>query len=71
MLKLSEDADGPAAMHLLGSNLAVAEAPQIIVPKGWWQAAETTAEYTLVGCTVSPGFQFEGFELAPSGFDIP
>jgi len=46
-------------------------APQCIVPIGHWQAAETTGDFTLVGCTVSPGFQFEGFELAPPGFDIP
>jgi predicted cupin superfamily sugar epimerase len=45
--------------------------PQILVPKGFWQAARPTGAYTLVGCTVSPGFQFDGFEMAPAGFDIP
>jgi predicted cupin superfamily sugar epimerase len=46
-------------------------APQIIVPENHWQAARTTGDYTLVSCTVSPGFRFEGFDLAPPGFDIP
>ncbi|MEO0765019.1 MAG: cupin domain-containing protein, partial [Pseudomonadota bacterium] len=46
-------------------------APQIIVPEGHWQAARSTGAYTLVSCTVSPGFQFEGFTLAPPGFEIP
>jgi hypothetical protein len=43
----------------------------MVVPTGWWQAARSTGDWTLVGCTVSPGFRFEGFELAPLGFDIP
>ncbi|MEM1373062.1 MAG: cupin domain-containing protein [Pseudomonadota bacterium] len=70
ILSLSKDETGPAQDHMLGANLP-AERPQIIVPKGHWQAARTTGSYTLVGCTVSPGFHFEGFELAPPGFDIP
>lgn len=61
---------GPAKRHPLGPDLSRA-APQVIVPKGHWQAAESTGDWTLVGCTVSPAFRFEGFELAPDGFDIP
>jgi predicted cupin superfamily sugar epimerase len=34
------------------------------VPAGWWQAARTTGAYTLVGCTVGPGFEFQDFTLA-------
>jgi predicted cupin superfamily sugar epimerase len=41
------------------------------VPTGDWQSARTTGDWTLVGCTVSPGIQFEGFELAEPDFDIP
>jgi len=41
------------------------------VPRDHWQAARTTGDYTLVSCTVSPGFRFVGFTLAPDGFDIP
>lgn len=70
ILSLAETEAGPAREHVLTADLAHG-APQVIVPEGHWQAAETTGDYTLVGCTVSPGFQFEGFTLAPEGFDIP
>ncbi|OQW61702.1 MAG: cupin [Proteobacteria bacterium SG_bin9] len=50
---------------LLGANIAAGELPQATVPAGAWQAAESLGEWTLVGCTVSPGFEFSGFELAP------
>ncbi|MFK7868024.1 MAG: cupin domain-containing protein [Roseobacter sp.] len=70
VLRLSETDHGPATHHLLTPDLAQG-APQIIVPENHWQAAQTTGDYTLVSCTVSPGFQFEGFTLAPTGFDIP
>jgi predicted cupin superfamily sugar epimerase len=48
----------------LGIDLANGERPQAAVPAGAWQAAEALGAWTLVGCTVAPGFQFEGFELA-------
>ena len=70
VLSLSASDDGPATDHLLSPDLTVGE-PQLIVPEGHWQAAQTTGEYTLVSCTVSPGFEFEGFILATSDFDIP
>ena len=70
VLSLSASDDGPAQDHLLSPDLAEGE-PQLIVPEGHWQAARSTGDYTLVSCTVSPGFQFEGFELAAPGFDIP
>lgn len=70
-LSISETADGPARDHTLGPDLMAGEAPQLIVPDGHWQAARTLGPWTLVGCTVSPGFRFEGFELAEAGFDIP
>ncbi|MEM6372901.1 MAG: cupin domain-containing protein [Pseudomonadota bacterium] len=70
VLSLSADEAGPAVDHLLTPDLS-AGAPQIIVPEQHWQAARTTGAYTLVSCTVSPGFQFDGFTLAPPGFDIP
>jgi len=50
---------------LLGSNIADGVRPQRIVPAGWWQTAVSTGAWTLMGCTVSPGFEFSGFELAP------
>lgn len=70
-LRLSETDKGPASVLSIGPDLQAGERPQGIVPKGWWQSAETTGDWTLVGCTVSPAFQFEGFELAPQEFDIP
>ena len=70
VLSISASDDGPATDHVLGPDLTTA-APQIIVPENHWQAARSTGDYTLVSCTVSPGFDFAGFTLAPSGFDIP
>ncbi|MDX5349234.1 MAG: cupin domain-containing protein [Paracoccaceae bacterium] len=57
--------------YRLGPDVLGDEAPQLVVPAGWWQAARSTGEWTLVSCTVSPGFRFEGFELAPPGWDLP
>ncbi|PZX18549.1 hypothetical protein LX81_01183 [Palleronia aestuarii] len=71
VLSIAADAEGPARDHLLGPEIGPGRGPQAIVPPGHWQAARTTGEWTLVGCTVSPAFRFEGFELAPPGFDIP
>jgi predicted cupin superfamily sugar epimerase len=59
-------ADGTLTESLtLGANIAAGEQPQIVVPAGAWQAAESTGDWTLTGCTVAPGFDFKGFELAP------
>jgi uncharacterized protein len=55
----------------LGPDVLGGEVVQAVVPTGWWQAAWTTGEWTLVSCTVSPGFRFEGFELAPPGWELP
>lgn len=63
------DATGTGIRQLrLGPDLAAGELPQAIVPPGAWQAAESRGEWTLVGCTVAPAFQFERFELAPPGW---
>lgn len=62
---------GPARDAVLGPDVLAGEMPQRIVPAQHWQAARSTGAYTLVSCTVSPGFRFEGFTLAPPGFDIP
>lgn len=55
-------------VHLLGPEIDEAQAPQIVVPPGAWQSARSLGDYTLVGCTVAPGFEFEHFEMAPDGF---
>ncbi|MDJ1017443.1 MAG: cupin domain-containing protein [Paracoccaceae bacterium] len=70
-LCVSETEDGPYEPWILGPDLVSGQRPQIVVPPDWWQCAESMGAYTLVGCTVSPGFQFEGFELAPRDFHIP
>ena len=70
ILTMSDSEEHPAVEHLLTGDLARG-APQIIVPEHHWQSARSTGDWTLVSCTVSPGFQFEGFTLAPEGFDIP
>lgn len=69
-LRIAADETGPARDNLLGPDLA-RERPQIVVPKDHWQSARSTGAYTLVSCVVSPGFTFDGFTLAPPGFDIP
>jgi predicted cupin superfamily sugar epimerase len=53
----------------LGPDLNAGEVPQAIVPALGWQAAESTGDWTLVGCTVAPGFDFAKFELAPKGWE--
>jgi predicted cupin superfamily sugar epimerase len=59
-------ADGDAARTIrLGPDLAAGEVPQAMVPANSWQCAESSGGWTLVGCTVAPGFDFAKFELAP------
>ena len=53
---------------VLGIDLAAGQHPQLLVPAGHWQAAAPLGDWTLVSCTVSPAFRFEGFELAPEGW---
>jgi uncharacterized protein len=50
---------------MLGGDLVSGERPQAVVPAQAWQAAQSLGDWTLVGCTVAPGFEFSGFELAP------
>jgi uncharacterized protein len=63
-------ADGKGQRSVkLGADLAAGEEPQVIVPPHAWQAAESNGDWTLVGCTVAPGFEFAKFELAPKGWE--
>jgi uncharacterized protein len=61
------DGDGRRVITL-GSDLAAGQIPQAVVPAQAWQAAESTGDWTLVGCTVAPGFDFAKFELAPKNW---
>lgn len=71
LLSFSDSEDGPAIHLMLGPDVTKGQKPQRIIPTMHWQAARSTGDWTLVGCTVSPGFEFSGFELAPPDFDIP
>ncbi|MDQ0560903.1 putative cupin superfamily sugar epimerase [Rhizobium mesoamericanum] len=65
-LALHRSQDGRKSETLvLGTDILKDERPQGIIPANWWQSAETRGDYTLVGCTVAPGFQFTSFEMAP------
>jgi uncharacterized protein len=68
-LMLEVTQDGPRHEYRLGANLLAGEHPQGLVPAGAWQSARSLGAWTLVGCTVAPGFDFSGFELAPEGFE--
>ena len=64
-LEIAARAGAEVVATTLGPDLAAGERPQAIVPAGAWQAAASLGDWTLAGCTVAPGFAFEGFELAP------
>ena len=63
-LRIAEDG-GQQQVVKLGIDLVAGEQPQAVVPAHAWQSAETTGDWTLVGCSVAPGFEFAKFELAP------
>jgi Uncharacterized conserved protein len=67
ILSLAPDDAGPAVDHVLGPGLIAGQLPQIIVPDRHWQAARSTGDWTLVGCTVSPGFDFCGVFAGGTG----
>jgi predicted cupin superfamily sugar epimerase len=52
----------------LGPDILAHQRPQIVVDRLWWQSARSLGAWTLVGCTVAPGFEFAGFEMAPEGW---
>jgi predicted cupin superfamily sugar epimerase len=54
---------------LLGSDLKAGERPQVVVPEGVWQAAESAGGWSLVSCVVAPAFEFAGFRMAPVGWE--
>ncbi|MBB3897292.1 cupin domain-containing protein [Roseococcus suduntuyensis] len=65
-LVLTMSPDGhDASAHHLGPDLGAGQLPFLMVPRGVWQSAASLGRWTLVGCTVSPAFDFAGFEMAP------
>lgn len=67
VLTVSENGHDAQAHHL-GPDLARGQRPQCAVPAGAWQTATSLGAWSLMGCTVAPGFRFEGFEMAPPGW---
>lgn len=64
-LQLSISLDGETVeQHRLGADIDAGERPQVVVPQDGWQSAKPLGAWTLVGCTVAPGFDFAAFELA-------
>ncbi len=68
-IELVISADGVGREVIALGPMSPTARPQAIVPPGAWQMARSTGAWTLVGCTVSPAFEFEGFELAPPGWE--
>ena len=60
--------DGPVRDRLQGGDVLAGQQPQGLVPAHHWQAARPMGGWTLVSCTVVPGFEFSGFTLAPEGW---
>jgi predicted cupin superfamily sugar epimerase len=60
---------GARTRIVLGRGIGHGDAPQSVVPRGWWQAARPLGAWTLVGCVVAPAFEFARFEMAPEGWE--
>lgn len=69
-LRLSTAAgdDGPVSTMVLGPAVTDGAHVQGIIPAGYWQSADAESGWVLVSCTVTPGFEFSGFTLAPPGW---
>lgn len=63
MLRLTPGEAGERVV--IGTDLAAGERPQVVVPRGVWQGSRLVAggAWALLGCTVSPGFEFEDYEV--------
>ena len=67
-IEVAAAAGSAVERRVLGSSVGQGERPQVVVPAGAWQSATPLGAWTLVSCVVTPGFVFEGFELAPDGW---
>ncbi len=63
-IAMATSLDGTQQKSVLGQAILSGQQPQVIVPRDVWQMARTLGDYTLVGCTVAPGFEFSKFEMA-------
>ena len=64
MLQLFEN--GTSQRVVIGKDLSAGERPQVVVPRRVWQGSRLTVQegWALLGCTVSPGFEFADYETA-------
>jgi len=67
-MQIAASADGPVEHLVCGPDPTAGQRPQVVIPATHWQSCESMGDWTLVGCTVAPGFVFEKFELAPKGW---
>lgn len=67
-LLTAPDDTGPVTTQILGSDPLAGQVPQHVIAPHHWQATEARDGWGLVSCIVSPGFDFEGFTLAPPGW---
>lgn len=68
-LSLSRDDGQPVRHVVLGPDVWKGQRPQVIVGRGEWQHALSLGDWTLVGCSVAPGFDFKSFEMAKPGWE--
>lgn len=68
-LRIADPDHGTLRAHRLGVDVVGGELPQAVVPAAWWQSATPLGGWALVGCIVAPAFTFDGFELAPAGWE--
>ncbi|KAK8145643.1 hypothetical protein MY1884_006090 [Beauveria asiatica] len=68
-LSLSLDDGEPVRDFVLGTDLWAGQRPQVVIERGEWQHAQSLGDWTLVGCSVAPGFDFKGFEMAQPGWE--
>jgi len=68
-LRIAPFGGGAVQALVLGSDIVAGQRPQAIVPAGDWQSARSLGDWTLVGCTVAPGFEFDKFEMAPASWE--
>jgi predicted cupin superfamily sugar epimerase len=68
-LRIALSAAGPVEAHRLGGDVLAGDEAQVAVPPGAWQSARPLGTWALVGCIVAPAFSFDGFELAPEGWE--
>ncbi len=67
-LEIAAPDSGQSESHTLGPAVTNGQRPQILVPANAWQSARSQGDWTLVGCTVAPAFDFAAFEMAPDGW---